>query len=63
MKQNRNLKLIVLGFHILVITCSTVRGLILLATQDGMAEYLEAQANLTISNCVLKLGIYHVKSL
>ena len=47
----------------MLITSSTVRGLILLATQDGMAEYLEAQANLTISNCVPKLGTYHVKSL
>ena len=50
LKQSLNPKFIDLGFHILLITSSTVRGLILLATQDGMAEYLEAQANLTISN-------------
>ena len=30
------------------ITCSTVRGLILLAIQDGTAEYLEPQANLKL---------------
>ena len=50
LKQSLNPKFIDLSFHILLITSSTVRGLILLATQDGMAEYLEAQANLTISN-------------
>ena len=47
-------------------TCSTVRGLILLATQDGIAEYLEAQANLKyvkveIWSCSIVLSM-HFKS-
>ena len=33
-------------------TCSAVRGFILLAIQDGTAEYLDPQANLTSSNSV-----------
>ena len=37
---------------ILYNTCSAVRGFILLAIQDGTAEYLEPHANLASSNLV-----------
>ena len=42
------------------ITCSTVRGLILLAIQDGTAEYLEPHANLKVQTIFIMLGRYRI---